>query len=158
MGLITRDHIFSAGAVISASEHNENFSNLYNLVNGNIDNDNIDAAAAIAYSKLDLTGELVLGDLSATGTASSSTFLRGDNSWAAASASSTDAFDNASLAAGVYTFTHELGNQYPVIKVYNNSNKEVSPDDIECTYTDTAAITLTSFGTLAGTWNVTGVA
>jgi len=52
MPLVTRDHTYSAGAVIVAANHNTNENTLYNLVNGNIDNANISASAAIADTKL----------------------------------------------------------------------------------------------------------
>jgi hypothetical protein len=56
MGLISKPNTFSAGAVIVASEHNANFDEVYNLVNGSISNANISASAAIATSKLDFSG------------------------------------------------------------------------------------------------------
>ena len=52
MGTISKSFTFSTGATITAAEHNTNFDTLYNLVNGQIDNDNIKASAAIANSKL----------------------------------------------------------------------------------------------------------
>ncbi len=58
------------------------------IVDGTILNADINASAAIAYSKLSLTGSIALTDLSATGTASSSTYLRGDNTWATVSGGS----------------------------------------------------------------------
>jgi hypothetical protein len=54
MGIVSKDFTFSAGAVISATEHNTNFDTLYNVVNANLDNANIKTAAAIASSKLNL--------------------------------------------------------------------------------------------------------
>ncbi len=39
-------------------------------------------AGSIAYSKLNLASSLVIADFSATGTPSSTTYLRGDNTWA----------------------------------------------------------------------------
>ena len=44
-------------------------------------NADVNSSAAIAYSKLNLTGNIALADLSATGTKDATTFLRGDNSW-----------------------------------------------------------------------------
>lgn len=52
MGEITKSFTFSTGQAIVASEHNSNFDKLFNLVNGAIDNDNIDSSAAIANTKL----------------------------------------------------------------------------------------------------------
>ena len=52
MGLISKPYTFSSGATIVASEHNSNFDTAYNVINGNLDNANIKANAAIADSKL----------------------------------------------------------------------------------------------------------
>jgi hypothetical protein len=52
MGLVSKDNTFSAGETITAVSHNENYDTLYNLVNGNIDNANINASAGIVDSKL----------------------------------------------------------------------------------------------------------
>lgn len=49
-------------------------------------NADINSSAAIAKSKLNLTGSIAIADLSATGTPSSTTFLRGDNTWGSAGA------------------------------------------------------------------------
>jgi len=54
MGLITKNFSFAAGATIIASEHNDNFDTIYNLVNGQLSNVNIASDAAIANSKLNL--------------------------------------------------------------------------------------------------------
>lgn len=58
------------------------------IVDGTIVNADVSASAAIAYSKLSLAASIALTDLSATGTASSSTYLRGDNTWATVSGGS----------------------------------------------------------------------
>lgn len=63
MSLITIPFTFSAGAVIVASQHNSNFSTIYADYNGNIDNNNISALAAIVYSKLSLAGSIVNADI-----------------------------------------------------------------------------------------------
>ena len=49
---------------------------------GTVTNAKVNASAAIDYSKLNLTGNIALADLSATGTKDATTFLRGDNSFA----------------------------------------------------------------------------
>jgi hypothetical protein len=66
------------------------------IADGAVVNVDVNSTAAIAYSKLNLATSIVNGDianatialakLSATGTPSASTFLRGDNSWASAGA------------------------------------------------------------------------
>ncbi len=66
MALITIPNTFSAGAVIVASQHNSNFSTISSDYNGNIDNTNISASAAIAYSKLNLATSIVNADVSAS--------------------------------------------------------------------------------------------
>ncbi len=63
MAIVSIPFTFSAGAVIIASQHNSNFSVLYSDYDGNIDNTNIAPAAAIAYSKLSLTGSIVNADV-----------------------------------------------------------------------------------------------
>jgi hypothetical protein len=62
-------------------------------------------------------------------------------------------FTNATLSAGVLTLTHSLGQQYCQVTIYDNSGKRVLPDEETATSTSAAAIDLTSYGTLTGTWN-----
>lgn len=64
MALITKNHTFSTGATILASEHNDNFNTIYNDYNGNITNTNIASNAAIVDTKLDqiTTASKVTGD------------------------------------------------------------------------------------------------
>ena len=52
---------------------------------GTVTNAKVNASAAIDYSKLNLTGNIALADLSATGTKDATTFLRGDNTFATVS-------------------------------------------------------------------------
>jgi len=63
MANITKTYTFSAGSTIIASEHNTNFDTIYNEFNGSISNVNISGSAAIAYSKLTLSGEIVNSDI-----------------------------------------------------------------------------------------------
>ena len=51
------------------------------LPDGTVTNAKVNASAAIDYSKLNLTGNIALTDLSATGTKDATTFLRGDNTF-----------------------------------------------------------------------------
>ena len=66
MALVSIPYTFSAGAVIVASQHNACFSTIYSEFNGSITDANISGSAAIAYSKLNLTGNIIDGDLSAS--------------------------------------------------------------------------------------------
>ncbi len=61
------------------------------LATGTITNAKVSATAAIAYSKLNLSGSVAITDHSATGTPSSTTFLRGDNTWSTPPTSPTGA-------------------------------------------------------------------
>lgn len=51
-GTITKPNTFSPGTVIRSSDINSNFDTLYNEINGNLDNANIDASANIAATKI----------------------------------------------------------------------------------------------------------
>src|SRR5210317_1325092 len=53
------------------------------LPDGTVTNAKVNASAAIDYSKLNLTGNIALADLSATGTKDATTFLRGDSTFSA---------------------------------------------------------------------------
>jgi len=52
MGTVSKPNTFTASTTIASAEVNANFDTIYDEFNGNIDNDNIDAAAAIARTKL----------------------------------------------------------------------------------------------------------
>ena len=54
MGTVSRPYTYTAGDVIQPAEVTDNETTLYTLVNGNLDNDNIDSSAAIKAAKLDL--------------------------------------------------------------------------------------------------------
>ena len=63
MALISVPYVFSVGQTIIASQHNSNFSTLYNDYNGNVNDDNIAAGAGIDYTKLALNGTIKNTDL-----------------------------------------------------------------------------------------------
>lgn len=65
MSIISIPFIFSAGAVIVASQHNSCFSTIYSDYSGNIDNTNIVTNAGIIASKLDLTSPGAIGSTAA---------------------------------------------------------------------------------------------
>lgn len=66
MSTIVKPYTFSAGAVIVAAEHNSDFDTLYTEINGALNNANISATAAIAYSKLNLSASILDADVSSS--------------------------------------------------------------------------------------------
>jgi len=66
MSLVTISYIFSVGNTIIASQHNSNFSVIYNDYNGSITDANISPSAAIAYTKLALSNTIKNTDLLST--------------------------------------------------------------------------------------------
>lgn len=64
-------------------------------------------------------------------------------------------FTNATLSAGILVVTHSLGTRYNSVIVYDDNGLEIIPDSITATSTTVTTIDLSSFGTIANTWNVT---
>lgn len=64
------------------------------------------------------------------------------------------AFTNSDLSGGILTVNHQLGKKYNIVQVYNNSNKQITPDDITLTDTNNLSIDISSWGTISGTWHV----
>lgn len=63
MAVISRVTTWADGQTLTASALNGEFSNILNDYNGGITNANISASAAIAYSKLNLTGNILSADI-----------------------------------------------------------------------------------------------
>jgi hypothetical protein len=65
-------------------------------------------------------------------------------------------FTNADLASGMITFNHNISAQYNVvhISIKDNSNNDITPDDIKYISPMSATIDLSSFGNIIGTWSV----
>jgi len=70
---------------------------------GTVTNAKVNASAAIDYSKLNLTGNIALADLSATGTKDATTFLRGDNTFAEAGGGAFKLLNTQSVTSSVGT-------------------------------------------------------
>jgi hypothetical protein len=66
MSFINIPFVFSAGAVIIASQHNSNFGTISNIVNGKIDNTNLTGSAGITYANLSLGGNIVNADINSS--------------------------------------------------------------------------------------------
>jgi hypothetical protein len=73
---IAYTYTFTNGQILPAGQLNTNFNNVSTVVNGNLTNANIKAAAAIALSKLDLTDEAL--NLRATGNPTWASGITGD--------------------------------------------------------------------------------
>lgn len=65
MGVASTFTFTSDTETVTRTKLNNLVANLLTEFNGNIDNSNIKSAAAIAYSKLNLTGSISLGDMAA---------------------------------------------------------------------------------------------
>jgi len=63
-------------------------------------------------------------------------------------------FTNASLSSGILTVTHSLNEDYVTVVIYDNNKKVIIPDEITSSTANITLIDLTSYGTIAGTWNV----
>ncbi len=101
-----------------------NAVNTDKIQDGSITNDDVNAAAAIDYSKLNLAGSIGVTDLSATGTPGAGSFLRGDNTWDVPTASGAaggdlaGSYPNPTLAAsGVGAGSYGSGTQIPTLTV-----------------------------------------
>lgn len=66
MSLINIPFTFSVGQTIVASQHNSNFSTIFNDYNGNITDANISAGAGIEYTKLALNNTIKSTDILST--------------------------------------------------------------------------------------------
>lgn len=67
----------------------------------------------------------------------------------------TDSFVNADLSsAGILVVTHSLNTTYPFVIIYDSNNLVIEPDEIEYKTANQIEVDLSSFGTLAGTWNI----
>lgn len=64
------------------------------------------------------------------------------------------AFTSTSLTAGILTVTHNIGNQYCQVQIFDNANKRIEADDYTATNTTVMTVDLSSYGAIAGTWNV----
>jgi tetrahydromethanopterin S-methyltransferase subunit H len=63
-------------------------------------------------------------------------------------------FSAASVTAGILTVNHSLNKQIVLVQVSNNLNQVIVPDLITLTNPTTVTIDLSSFGAIAGQWNV----
>lgn len=64
------------------------------------------------------------------------------------------AFANGDLNANKLIVTHNLGQKYCLVQIYDNNDKKIEPDEITLLTTNTLEIDLSSFTSLSGTWNL----
>jgi len=57
------------------------------------------------------------------------------------------------LTGGILTVTHALGTQWPIVQVWDDSNRMIIPDSITSPSTTTVVVDLSSL-TVANTWRV----
>lgn len=67
-----------------------------------------------------------------------------------------ETFTNADLTDGKITITHELGQKYNPVALYDENGKwaNLAPDSIEAIDTDDLELDFTVFGSISGTWNI----
>jgi hypothetical protein len=70
----------------------------------------------------------------------------------------TTSFTPSDLVSGILTVTHNLATKYVVIQVYDNNDKMIVPDEVTLLSATQLTVDLTSYGTIAGTWNLRVVA
>lgn len=66
MGLISRIKEWVDNEKLNYNDLNSEFDTIHTVINGNLANANIDSSAAIAYSKLNLTGNVADADIAST--------------------------------------------------------------------------------------------
>ena len=64
------------------------------------------------------------------------------------------AFTNADLAVGVLTVTHSLGVLTQQVTVSDDSDEVIGPDTVAFVDVNSLTVDLSTFGVIAGTWNI----
>jgi len=81
-------------------------------------------------------------------------YLKSTGAVVSGSSSYRTSFTNSDLSNGVLTVTHNLGQQYVLVQVYDNNDKMISPDEVTLVNSNSLQVDLSSFGTISGTWHV----
>lgn len=63
-------------------------------------------------------------------------------------------FEFADLISGILSVTHDLGNKYVGVHIYDDNDKLIIPDEISLQNDSQLEVHLGSFGNIPGTWNI----
>lgn len=64
-------------------------------------------------------------------------------------------FTDSDLSSGnILTVTHNLGEKYCLVQIYDENDKKANPDDIELVDSNNLNVDLSTFGTISGTWHI----
>jgi len=63
-------------------------------------------------------------------------------------------FTNANLSTGILSITHNLGQKFVSVSVYDNNDKQIIPSEVFLQSTTQLQIDFTGFGAISGTWNL----
>ena len=154
MSNITIPNTLSDGNTILASEHNQNYTAITDVVNGNIDNDNIAAGAAIAASKLAIaniltTANTVTIGVGTTGDSNPRVALDSDGHLVLGSGSAAGDVRIKRESAGVAAIRNAADSAYEDLKVDNLT----AAGTVACaTITPTNAVDETVGGTGQTSW------
>lgn len=136
------------------------------VLDGTLTNSDISTTAAIAYSKLNLTGSVGVSDHSATGSPSATTFLRGDNTWATPPSGGGGSSATGAAPSGIaYVVSSGVTQNATPAAVYspiaNLGLANISTNGIGVTVTApttcTPKLTIYSFVNASVTWNIVTV-
>jgi len=67
----------------------------------------------------------------------------------------TTTFGDGDLVSGIFTANHNLNFQYATVIVYDNTNKQVIPDEVNAATANATDIDLSTFAPIPGTWTTT---
>ena len=158
----------ASNGAVTVSAFNDTFTTTFD--NGDLvagiytanHNLNFQYATVIVY---DDTNKQVIPDEVTAATANStdidlSTFAPISNTWTTTivggfNKTYTVQFIYADLVAGIFTVTHGLNSQFPIVTVYDDNNNQIIPDEVTAISATVTDIDLNTFGSFPGTWKVT---
>lgn len=158
----------ASNGAVTVSAFNDTFTTTFNdgdliagiyTANHNL---NFQYATVIVY---DDTNKQVIPDEVTAATANStnidlSTFAPIPNTWTTTivggfNKTYTDQFIYGDLVAGIFTVTHGLNSQFPIVTVYDNNDNQIIPDEVKSISATVTDIDLNTFGSFPGMWKVT---